>query len=86
MKVILSTTSGDLYGSEYKDLLTKIRKYAMIYDREDKDGYVDATELSIATDNVKRLIEDCMQYHEVILGRNYMDGSLLVEIYDYYRE
>lgn len=85
MKVILSTTSGDLYGSEYKDLLTKIRKYAMIYDR-DKDGYVDATELSIATDNVKRLIEDCMQYHEVILGRNYMDGSLLVEIYDYYRE
>ena len=84
MKVILSTTSGDLYGSEYKDLLTKIRKYAMIYDRA--DNYADATELSIATDNVKQLIEDCMQYHEVILGRNYMDGSLLVEIYDYYRE
>lgn len=84
MKVILSTTSGGLYGSDYKDLLTKIRKYAMIYDRA--DNYEDATELSIATDNVKRLIEDCMQYNEVILGRNYMDGSLLVEIYDYYRE
>ena len=40
MKVILSTTSGSLYDSEYKDLLTKIRKYAMIYEREDKEGYV----------------------------------------------
>ena len=30
MKVILSTTSGGLYGSDYKDLLTKIRKYEHI--------------------------------------------------------
>lgn len=84
MKVLLSTTSGDLYTNQYKDLLTKIKKYAMVYDRKDK--YEDITELSIAGDNLMKLIEDCMQYHEVILGRNYMDGSLMVEIYDYYRE
>ena len=87
MRVCLYATSGRLKDKDYAPLREKIKTYAVIQDADPNESWrEDEVELSIASDNVKRLIEDCMEHHEVILSRDYKTQDLCIEIYDDYRE